>query len=63
MLNNWIFRHWKHNNNRANLTPITKTKHRPYWYYLIYALIPYVGLVYSYPGIIHDIFPNLPIIK
>lgn len=63
MLYNWIYRTWRHNRTHTKLDPLTRFKHRPHWLYAIMTVLIYKSLGYSYQGIIHDIFPNLPVIK
>lgn len=63
MLHNWIFRPWRHNRTFTKLIPLLKLKARPYWILTLVGIFPLLSLLYSYQGIVHDIFPNLPFIK
>lgn len=63
MLNNWIFKAWKHNRTQTKLIPILKVKQKHYWLLLLLLTIPIAGAAYSIYGFTQDIFPNLSLIK
>ena len=63
MLHNWIFRPWRHNRTFTKLIPLLRLKAKPFWILTLIGVFPFLSLLYSYQGIVHDIFPNLPFIK
>lgn len=63
MLDDWMFKTWRHNRTQSKLVPLVRLKQKPYWIYLILSVLAMGAAAYSLHGFVQDIFPNLSFIK